>query len=94
MAEIEVLLRVLGAIDLKKGVSDTVAEYLNRGIFSALRELQKSKGLPENDPLRFDKDGARLSKKELHQRLDGIIESMPTDKGKWDARKTDYQSRL
>jgi len=94
MAEIEVLLRVLGAIDLKKGVSDTVAQYLNRGIFSTLKELQKSKGLPENDPLRFDKDGARLSKKELHQRLDEIIESWPIDKGKWDARKTNYHSRL
>jgi len=34
-------------------------------------------GLPPDDPLRFDKEGMRLTKVELDAKLDAIIESWP-----------------
>ena len=35
-------------------------------------------GLPPNDPLRFDKDGRRLTKEELDAKLEAIISSWDT----------------
>lgn len=88
------LLRILDTINLRKGVSDTVAGYLERGISSTLKGLEHSKGLPSNDPLRFNKNGIRLSQEQLHELLYDIIESWPIDKGKWNVPKTNYQGRL
>ena len=94
MAQVELLLKVLSRLDLRRGVSDTVAQYLKRGIFSVLIELEKKKGLPSNDPLRFDKNGIRLSREQLNNRLDEIIDSWPRYRGDWNGRETDYQGRL
>lgn len=94
MAQVEMLLRILDTINLRKGVSDTVAGYLERSISSTLKGLEHSKGLPSNDPLRFDKNGIRLSREQLNNRLDEIIASWPIDKGKWNVPKTNYQGRL
>lgn len=94
MAQVETLLRVLETIDFHRGVSDTVAKQLKRSVSNILNDLRQSKGLPHNDPLRFDKNGIPISKEQLDELLDEIISSWPEDTGGWNGRKKNYQARL
>jgi|TARA_R110000787_G_scaffold114213_1_gene223897 hypothetical protein len=94
MAEIEMLLRILDTIDFRKGMSDVLANHLEREVSLVLNNLRKSRGLPHDDPLRFDKNGIPLSKEQLDELLNDIIDSWPIYKGDWNGRKKNYQARL
>lgn len=57
MAEVELLLRVLKTIDFRQGVSESVAQHLETMISAVLDKVESRDRLPDNDPLRFDKNG-------------------------------------
>ena len=85
------LLEFIGTLDLRAGLPDNVANYIEKKIG---RVLSVEAGLPDNDPLRFDADGKRLTRYDFEKKLDSIIKSWPINKGAWSARKKDNKSRL
>ena len=85
------LLEFIGTLDLRVGLPDNVANYIEKKIG---RVLSIETGLPDNDPLRFDTNGERLTQYHLDKKLDGVIKSWPINKGAWSARKKDNKRRL
>ena len=75
MAEVELLLRVLKTIDFRQGVSESVAQHLETMISAVLDKVESSNRLPDNDPLRFDKNGIPQSREALDAKLEMIIQS-------------------
>jgi|TARA_R110000751_G_scaffold91327_1_gene179336 hypothetical protein len=71
--------RLLSALDLMplEEISED-AEQWRQDIREAIEELRGPIGLPANDPLRYDEDGALVSRERLERRLDIIIDSWPT----------------
>ena len=94
MAPIELFLKVMQSLDLREGVPDSVATHLERTIRSIAETLRKKKVIPENDPLRFEKDGNRIPEEIFNEILDDVIESWPLYKGDWNGGKKNYQTRL
>ena len=84
------LLRLLQVMDLRKGVSDRVATNLERAIEAAIKEVESPYRLPDDDPLRFDKNGNRLSREALDDKLEDIISSWTEPRGRGNARKTNH----
>ena len=85
------LLEFIGTLDLRVGLPDNVASYIEGKLDEV---LSSERGLPDADPLRFDGNGKRLSRYALNKKLDGIIKSWPIAKGEWSARKKGNKSRL
>ena len=75
MAEVELLLRVLKTIDFRQGVSESVAQHLETMISAVLDKVESRDRLPDNDPLRFDKNGIPLSRQAIDAKLQMIIQS-------------------
>ena len=75
MAEVELLLRVLKTIDFRQGVAESVAQHLETMISAVLDKVESRNRLPDNDPLRFDKNGIPLSSDALAAKLEMLIQS-------------------
>jgi hypothetical protein len=71
--------RLLAALELMplEDISDDTEQW-RQEIREAIEELQGPRGLPPDDPLRYDEDGVLVSRERLERRLDIIIESWPT----------------
>ena len=77
------LLSALELLPLERCTSDA-AEW-RRDIEEAIRDLRGT-AMPPDDPLRYDVDGALLSKERLGARLQIIIDSWPS----WEREKKRY----
>ncbi len=92
--ELEMLLEFLDGMDLRVGVPDSIATRLETLISLQLNEVQSWKKLPYNDPLRFDKNGVRLSREALDDKLEDIIQSWTPEKRSYSGGTKNYQGRL
>ena len=59
------LLEFIGTLDLRAGLPDNVANYIEKKIG---RVLSIETGLPDNDPLRIDTNGERLTQYHLDKK--------------------------
>tara|TARA_R110000765_G_scaffold228478_1_gene332127 strand:+ start:169 stop:411 length:243 start_codon:yes stop_codon:yes gene_type:complete len=75
-AQVVKLLTALELMPLEDISED--AEAWREEIREAILELERPTGLPAGDPLRYDEDGALVSRERLERRLDIIIGSWPT----------------
>tara|TARA_R110002020_G_scaffold30453_5_gene95975 strand:- start:2009 stop:2329 length:321 start_codon:yes stop_codon:yes gene_type:complete len=79
MADVNYVMRVLAGVSMLplEDATDHAAEW-RADIAQAIKELDTTPRLPDNDPLRFNERGERLSREELDAKLESIIESWPS----------------
>ena len=84
MADVSYVMRVLAGLSMLplEDATGHAAEWRS-DIARAIEELDTTPRLPDNDPLRFNEGGERLSREELNAKLDSIIEGWPS----WEMEK-------
>ena len=87
MADVSYAMRVLAGLSLlpHENATDHAADW-RADIARAIEELDTTPRLPDNDPLRFNEGGERLTREELNAKLDSIIEGWPS----WEMEKKRY----
>ena len=87
MADVNYVMRVLAGLSLLplENATDHAADWRS-DIARAIEELDTTPRVRDNDPLRFNEGGERLSKEELNAKLDSIIQGWPS----WEMEKKRY----
>ena len=73
---VRALLSALDLLPLEECTQD--ADEWRREIADTIRELDSGLRLPDNDSLRFDREGNRVSEEMLAARLEELINSWPS----------------